>query len=311
MEFTAKYDLLRDYTGAIENPTNEIKVSLTDDEGEKLKQLVIYLEIDKLYIGDLAWFMEQAKQLRIEEDDKKRIINIYRNNIYRPKLEGEPPCTEEEAEYVSNIWNKYNKIEETLTEKKKLNRDRKLYQEYKSTSIALRSGNIKDLKSVDLFFNGGKRAKISEKYLLNLIKQDLKKKYLRPLECLIEIIGENKNVETASVRKRKEFAQRFYQFLICNVVNKGIMRENKFEYKVSDYRIYELIAGIMYYAGLERPSSQKCSLPYEIGKNNEEYRKYVLETLLGLRKEPTNQDDIGKILAYDSNKKRQEAKKAK
>jgi hypothetical protein len=309
MKFTAKYELLKGYTGAMYNPTDEIKITLTDEEGTRLQELVSYLEIYNSHIGELAWFMEKAKELKVNEDNESKSINELRDILYRPKFKGEPPQTEEEAEHINKIWNEYNKSKKALTEKEKLERDRKFYQEYKSACIALRSGEIQDLKSIDLFFGNGKKAKISEKYLLKLVEQDLKKKYLQPLELLIDIIGENKNVETKLKRNRKEFAQNFYQFLSWNVVNKGTIKDDKFEYQVSDYDTYNLIAGILFFAGLERPSSDTDTLSYEIGKNNEEYRKYVSETLLGLRKKPTVEDNLSKILTYDANDKRKKAKK--
>lgn len=254
--------------------TQTITLELSDVEVDILKRLINHNLINEDYLPEVSWYFDRAKVIAQEESRIQMLLDDFRERVYiHPQRFHEIAKQKEKSgNELQTIWAEAIKVEKSKSEEEKIQRDRKLYQDLQGLHNILKFHKYSS--SITLNFTGKNKKRIdsfiiTSESLIQTIQESLKNIDIEEVRMIIDIIGENSNSETKIKGIRKSFIKNLYTFL------KGRYNET-----LSEYKYFQIIAGVMFFAGLKRPTNQNYPLGYTIGSNNEEYIKYIKGILL-------------------------------
>lgn len=263
MTLYLKYELIAPFAGAVEveAPSEQMNVSLTDDEVNGLKRLFSALKLNETFLGEVGWFLGKAKTLVENEAKEQQHLYEIRKSIYRPIIDFEAL-----GEHGEQIYKDFLEREKSLARKQKDQRDRNLYKEYKAL--------LQELKQpfeVAIKRKGKTLINIQSPFFLERIKNALDIKRLASLEIIIKKIGEDSQNQTISktesYRNRVELADNLYMFITWYL---------SFE----ETKINLLGGGILYLAGFSFPFQENYTNapPYNFEnisiRSNKRYSDY-------------------------------------
>lgn len=263
--FNDEYELDKNQTIALE---------LSDVEVDILKRLINHNLIKEDYLPEISWYFDRAKVIAQEESQIQILLDNFRESIYtHPQRFHEVGKQKGKSDSESQkMWAEAIKEEQSKSEDEKGQRDRKLYQDLKGLHDILEFH--KYASSITFNFTGKNEKTINNiviasESLIQTIQESLKSIDIEEVRMIINIIGENSNSETKIKGVRKSFIKNFYIFL-----------KSRYDETLSEYKYFQVIAGVMFFAGLKRPTNQNYPLDYTIGSSNEEYIKYIKGTLI-------------------------------
>lgn len=263
MKYKARYDWIAKFAGeSFINPHSLIEVELLEEENISLKKLVNGTKISESFLGELAWYLAKAKRLAEEENYELSLINSFREILYKPVILSTDTLKPDDKRI---IFDKHIENEKGLSDKFKIERDRKLYKDI-STWI---NSSRRSIKTVKLNIKGIE-IKLESDNLLERISEALPKAMPPQLEYIIERIGiDDQNINKPKIKfyiERKDFSSNLYRFLT---------------FLIQESKINLLGGGILYLAGFTFPFQTTYKGDIETfnfnninDKNNKRYSDY-------------------------------------